>query len=194
MAQLLETDLEDRFAGLHEALVAGDIIGRELGDLGTHRRRITGVVEHFAVGETDAIERADRTQFDIVGQSPPAQFPQLLEQERRGDDGRAGVESEAVLPIDVGAASGRIELLQHRDAISACAKPHRCRQPAETAADDDGVRTGLDRYRRPELIGSIHDPTVAESTLVDNQFVRFIGHRASDRHGRDPIPVSIGLE
>ena len=126
-------------AGLHEALVAGHVARREARHLGAHGRRIAGVVEDLAAIEADPIERRHRAQVDIVGQRPAAQRPQLLEQERRGDDGRSGVEREAVLAKHVGPPAGGIELLQHGDAIAARTQTNRRRQPAEAAADHDGM-------------------------------------------------------
>ena len=78
-------------------------------------------------------------------QAPAGQRPQLLEQEGRGDDGRARVESEAVLPVHVGAAARRIELLEHRDLVAPRAESHRGGQAAEATADHDGVAGGTHR-------------------------------------------------
>ena len=101
----------------------------------------------FAVVEADLIEGRQRPQFDVVRHPPPAERPQFLEQKRRGDDRRAGVEGEAVLPNDVGAPAGGVELLEHRDAVAARAEPHRRRQPAESAADHHRVRTRCENGR-----------------------------------------------
>ena len=98
-----------------------------------------------AVLKADPVERRHRHQRHVVGQLASAQLPQFLEQERRGDDGRAGVEGEAVLPVDVGAAAGRIELFQHGDAIALGAEPDRRRQSAEAAADHHRMRLAMRR-------------------------------------------------
>ena len=92
--------------------------------------------------------------------APAAEPPQLLEQERRGDDGRAGVEGEAVLAVDVGAAAGRVELFQHGDAIAAGAEPDRRRQAAEAAADDDRRRLAPPAARWPRIAECQHNLTL----------------------------------
>jgi hypothetical protein len=117
-------------------------------DFGTHRRRVPAVVEARAVVESQAIERRHRPQLDVVGETPPGQRPQLLEQEGRGDHGRPGVEGETVLPVHIGTPTGRVQTLQHGDAVAACAQPHRRGEPAEAAADHDGMRPrGIDACR-----------------------------------------------
>ena len=145
MTQLLEADAEDRFAGAHEILVAGDVVRRQLPDRGAHFRRVARVVERGAVVEANTVERRDRPQFDVVGQPLAAQLPQFLEQERCSDDGGARVEREAVLAENVGAAAGCIELLQDGRPIAAGAQANGSGQPAESAADDDRVRAPVIR-------------------------------------------------
>jgi hypothetical protein len=151
VAQLLEADFEDRLAGGHEPLVARHVRGAEARHLGPHRGRVARVLEHLAVVEPDPVERRDRPQLDVVGESAATQLPELLEEERGGDDGRPGVEGEAVLPVDVGPPAGGVELLQDRHPVAAGAQPHSRREPAEAASDDDGVRpappTGGRRWR-----------------------------------------------
>ena len=140
VAELFESDLEDLLAGLHVAVVAADIAGRKSCDLRAHGGRIAGVIEVRAVLKADPVERRHRHQRHVVGQFASAQLPQFLEQERRGDDGRTGIEGEAVLPVDVSAAAGRIEFFQHGDAIAFRAEPNRRRQSAEAAADHHRMR------------------------------------------------------
>ncbi len=158
MAELLEPDAENGFALAHVALVAGYVGRREARDLGQHRRAIAAVVEGLAVVETDPVEGRDGAQVHVVGELAAAELPEILEEERRGDDGRARVEGEAVLPVDIGAAAGRIELFQDGDAIAARAKPDGCRETAEAAADHDGMgpAIGLDRGCRARGIDCQH--------------------------------------
>ena len=93
-----------------------------------------------SVVEADAIERRQRPQIDVVGHAPAAERPEFLEQERRGDDGRTGIEGEAVLAIDIGAPARRIELFQHRDAIAARPEADRRGKSAKARADHDRMR------------------------------------------------------
>ena len=148
VAELLEADAVDLLAGGHEAVVASDVVGREAGDLGAHGVGVAAVVEGGAVVEADAVERVDRAEFDVVGEGAAAQRPEFFEEDRRGDDGGAGVEGEAVLAEDGGAAAGFGEALEDGDAVAAGAEPDGGGEPAEAAADDDGMRgeVGAQRY------------------------------------------------
>ena len=139
--QLGEAHIEDGFGLLHETFVAVDILGCEAGDFAPHRVRVAGIVEVLAVVEADAVEGRDRPQVDVVGKGLAAQRPQFFQQEGRGDDGRSAVEGEAVLPVYIGATAGRIEFLEHGDAVAAGAEADRRGEAAETGADDEGVRS-----------------------------------------------------
>jgi hypothetical protein len=85
-------------------------------------RRVARVVEHLSVVEADPIERGDRAEVDVVREALAAELPELLEELRGGDDGRARVEDEAVALADVGATAGSVELLEDGDAVSARAQ------------------------------------------------------------------------
>ena len=89
-----------------------------------------------------------RPQVDVVFHATSAERPQFLEEERRGDDRRPSVESEAVLPMDVGAAPGSVELLENGDPVAAGAQAHRGGQTAESAPDDNGSGTGIETAER----------------------------------------------
>ena len=138
-AELLEAELVALLRLGDETFVAGQVGRADAADLLAVGRGVVAVVEVRAVVEADAIERAHRHQRHVVGEAPAAQRPQLFQHEGRGDDGRAGVEGEAVLLPDTGAAAGLLELFQHRDAVALAAEPHRRGQAAEAAADDDGT-------------------------------------------------------
>ena len=135
MAELFEADLEDRLAGAHERVIAGDVGDRQPRDLLAHRLGIAAVIERFAVRETNAVERRNRTQLDVIGEPAAAKLPELFKQERRGDDGRTGVEGESVLAVDIGSAARRIELLEHRDPIAAGAQAHGRGKTTKTTAN-----------------------------------------------------------
>jgi hypothetical protein len=78
-------------------------------------------------------------QADIVGEPAAAQRPQFLEHEGRGDDGRSGIEGEAVLAELRRPSSRFIKLLDHSDAVAARAEPDGSGKAAEAGSDDDGV-------------------------------------------------------
>ena len=105
------------------ALEPGDVAGAELRDLGAHRLGVAALAEHRAVGEADVVEGRDGLRSMSSCIRRPDERPQFLEQERRGDDRRAGVEGEAVLAELVRAAAGGVELLQHRDAVAPGQQP-----------------------------------------------------------------------
>ena len=140
MTEFLEPDPADGFAQLHEALIARDIGRAEFGHLSAHGVCIAGAIEDDPIVESDAIKRRDRPQLDVIGQPAAAQVPQLLEQERCGDDRRAGIEGEAVLAVDIGPAARCIQFLQDRHPVAARAQPNRCRETTETAAYDNRMR------------------------------------------------------
>ena len=125
---------------MHKPVVARHVARAKAGDFGAHRVVIGGVAENVAVVEADFIERIDGAQIDIVGHFTPAQGPQFFENIRRGDDGRPGVEREAVLAENVSPPAWTVETLNDRHAITARAKPHGSGEPAETSTNNDGVR------------------------------------------------------
>ena len=64
--------------------------------------------------------------------------PEFLEQEGRGDDGRAGVEAKAAMRNDAAASAELVEPIEQGDALSQGARSQGCRHAAEAGADDDG--------------------------------------------------------
>ena len=89
--------------------------------------------------ESQRVERVKRAQVNVVGQLSTAKGPEFLENERRGDNCRPGVEDKPVVLEHVGAAARLIELFQKRDAIAARAQTRRGSQAAEPGADNHGM-------------------------------------------------------
>ena len=141
MAELLEADPADLLGDLHETLVSRDVARRDAGDLRLHRLRVTVVAEGLAVVEADRVERVERAHRDVVLHALAADLPQLREEVRRGDQGRACVEGEAALAEDPRPPAGLVELLEHGDAIAARAEADRGGEAAEARADHHGVGT-----------------------------------------------------
>ena len=135
VAEPLEPDLADRPRALHEAFVAGHVPGREPRDLFAHGVEIAAVIEGRAVLEADAVERQHRREDDIVLHAPPAQGPEFLEQERRGDDGRPGIEGEPVLAMHPRPPAGLVQPLQHRDPVAPRPEADGGGESSEAAAD-----------------------------------------------------------
>ena len=136
-------EIVDALAVAGEAVIARQIVGRDAGDLGAHRRRVAGAVHHVAVVEADLVERVEPLQRHVLREIAPAQLPDVLEHERRGDDGRPGVEGEAVLSPDIGAPAGAVEPLQHRHLETARAQPRGGGEAAEARADHDRLGSAL---------------------------------------------------
>ena len=103
----------------------------EARDFRPHRRFVAAHREDVAVVEANFVEGIDRPQVDVVFHATAAERPQFLEQERRGDDGRPGVEGEAVLTMDVGSAPGSVELFENGDAVASGAQSDSRSEAAE---------------------------------------------------------------
>jgi hypothetical protein len=156
VAELFEADPASLFAQAHEALVAATSPGLSRA---TSARIAAGSPEQSKVepsAKRKSVEGRQGHQLDVVGQPPPAERPKLLEQEGRGDDGRARVEGEAVLPMHARASARRVQTLQHRHPVATRAEPDCRGEAAEPAADHDGMRprvrpscNGGARRRRP---------------------------------------------
>ena len=141
--QLGEGDVVDLLAVADEAVEATGILRRDARDLRPHGVEVRVAGQRLTVVEADLVEGVDRPQVHVIGQAPPGDLPQLLQQVGRGDDGRAGIEGEAVLAEDIGAAARAIQLLQHRHPVAAGAQPHRGGQPTKARADDHGMRSAI---------------------------------------------------
>jgi hypothetical protein len=138
-------------------------------DLAIHIGGVARVVEDLAVFEADPVERRDGPEVDVVGELAARERPKILEELRCGDDGGAPVEGEAVLPVDVGAPPGCVELLHDRDAVAARPEPYGGRETPKAAPDHDRVRAtvapgvGGIRVRRPVHVQSFFFETSALS-------------------------------
>ena len=93
-----------------------------------------------AVIEADSIEGRHRPQVDVLRDVATAQLPELFEEEWGGDDGRPGIEGEAVTAMHVGPPAGRVELLEDGDVVAACPEADRRSETAETGADHQSPR------------------------------------------------------
>ena len=76
----------------------------------------------------------------VVARFFSRQPEQLVDQEWRGEDRRAGVKGEAVLFVDVGATARLVARLVERDLVAARLEPDRGCDSAEAASDDDRMR------------------------------------------------------
>ncbi len=115
--------------------VAVEVAGRESGDTPLGFLFVGVVFERAAIVEFDAVERIDRDEVDIVHGSASGGGEDLLDQERRGDDGGTGVEGESVLAVDIGAAAGLGAGFEQAYPIALCLEA------------DGGARGRRSRYR-----------------------------------------------
>lgn len=149
--QLLVPDGEDPLRLLHQRAIPVDVGRVEAADLLQQPVLVADEVEGLTGMELDPVERVDRHQLDVVLEPLAEEGEQLLEQMRRRDDRRAGVEGEPVLPEDPRPSARLIECLAERDAIAPRAKPQRGGDAAEPRTDHDGVRPGT-LHRDPSAI------------------------------------------
>ena len=106
--ELGETDIVDPAAVLEQSEIPGAIARFDALDLRERGLQRAAVIEGVPVGELEAIPRRQRDQLDVIGEAFAEEREQFFEQERRRDDRRAGVVSEARALIDLGAsAQGR---------------------------------------------------------------------------------------
>jgi hypothetical protein len=151
-----EASLETALAFGKIAPVAGDIAGREFLAISASIASSSPLTwNSLAIVETDRVERIERDQRSISSaEAAAAQRPEFLEHERRGDDGRPGIEGEAVLAELRRPSSGFIKLLENSDAVAARAEPDGSGKPAEAGADDDGMGTGIVDFGHRQADGS----------------------------------------
>ena len=119
-----------------EAVIAGDILGVQLGDLGAETRFVVRIVEIGAVGPIEPVKGHDGDEVDILADMVAGQRPEFLEARRIGDHGRAGVEREAVLFPEIGTATGLVAALDDGGGDSGGLQADGERQPAEAGPDN----------------------------------------------------------
>ncbi len=158
MSEAGESDVEDPFAHRQEPVVPGFVVGRQATDFLSHELGFARVVEHVAIVEPDAVERVNGPQVHIVGEPPPAQLPQLFEQERSRDHCGTRVEREPVLREHAGPAARLVQPLENGHPVAACSEAHGRGKPAEAGPDHHRVRS--------TVVVRVHaNPLVARPTL-----------------------------
>jgi len=121
---------------VEEAVIAGDILGVQLGDLGAQAGLVVRIVEIGAVGPVQPVEGHDGDEVDILADMMAGQRPEFFQARRIGDHGRAGVEGEAVLFPEIGAAARLVAALDDGGGDSGGLQADGERQPAEAGPDN----------------------------------------------------------
>ena len=121
---------------IEEPVIAGDIFGVQLGDLGAETRFVVRIVEIGAVGPVQPVERHHGDEVDILADMVAGQRPEFFQARRIGDHGRAGVEGEAVLFPEIGTATGLVAAFDDGGGDSGGLQADGERQPAEAGPDN----------------------------------------------------------
>ena len=135
VAQLLVALVVDRLGELQKAAVALDVRWICRGDLTIELALVVDVVEMRAVRPEQAVEGRYRQQLDVVGALAPGEREQFVDAGRIGHHRRAGVEGEALIAPDVGAAARFVARLDQGGGEAGALQPDRQRQAAEAGPD-----------------------------------------------------------
>jgi hypothetical protein len=100
------------------------------------------MVKRAAVLEADFVERVHRAQGHIAVKVAATGGPEVAQDLRDGDDGRAKVETVALVGDRGAAAAGTVQPVDDSDAPALGAKAHRGGKPAKPRADDEGLALG----------------------------------------------------
>ncbi len=137
-AELDVAFLEHRLRIGQEALVAGDVGRVARVDLAVQGLLVVQVVEVAAVFPAQAVEGRDRQHLDVVLHALAGRGEQLLDAGWIGDHRRAGIEHEALVLVDVGAAARLVAFFEQRGLHAAGLQADGQGQAAESGADDHG--------------------------------------------------------
>lgn len=96
VCQFNEPLLENRAGARQKMAITLDVGRIDAFDLAQHRRLVGAVVEVATGVIVDAVEGMAWAEFDILLTTTPRSAPQVVEQERRRDHRRTGIEAEAV--------------------------------------------------------------------------------------------------
>ncbi len=94
-----------------------------------------------------AVKGFHGAKVDIARHGLATEGPEFFEQEGRRDDGGAGIEGEAVLLEDAGAATRGAQALEHRDPVPLHRQTNGSGEPTESAANDNSAWQALVRKR-----------------------------------------------
>ena len=120
---------------MEELLVALGIAWTPCPDLFHHGGLISHVIETVAIAPDQTVHRCDFDEADVILQASVRQFEQICERVWSGDDGRPGVEGEAVIVVNVGPSSRKIPRFVE-DRLNASALEPDGRTKASKAAAD----------------------------------------------------------
>ena len=149
------------------------ILRTELGNFRQHGLLVVAVIEVGTVIKADTVEGRHQTQVHMVFHLLAAQREQLFNQIGPGDDGGAGIESEAVLCVYIGASTCHVQLFKNLNLVAFDAQANRRSQSTKAAADDDGATRLLRHFVDASLVSrleSVHagSPWLGSATGTGN--------------------------
>jgi hypothetical protein len=113
-----ESFLEDGVGFSYKTAVSLEIIWKMEANLFFHFRLVAGVFEGLAVVPSDPVERFTGNDINIIGSFFPRESKQLIEEERSGQDGGAGVVGESFVTKNGSAATGLFESFVQSDIVA----------------------------------------------------------------------------
>ena len=135
MAEFQIALVENLVRIVQEAAVPVDVGRIALSDLVFEPVGVVCIVEHVAVFPAQPVHRVYRHQLYVVGHFPAGHAEQGFKRRRVGEHGRAAVEDEALIFIDISASAGFVALFQYGRIEPGGLQPDRQAQPAEPGAD-----------------------------------------------------------
>ncbi len=135
VGELLEPDLENLPGCLQQPCISGDVTRRETLDLGVGVLDRGAIVELVAVMEMEPVPGVQRPEVEMILAALSEQLEQLVEQEWRGDHGRAGIMPEAAPFKHLRPSANGIQPVDKCHGMAAGAHAQGSRDAAETGTD-----------------------------------------------------------
>ena len=139
VCQLLEPHFENSARCVQQPRIAGHITRREPPDLFIGVLDGGTVVELAAIVEMEPVPGVERPEFEMILAALAKQFEQFVEQERRGDDRRPGIVTEAAALEHLRASANGLQPVDKCHRIAARPHAERRRDAAKTGTDDKNV-------------------------------------------------------
>ena len=121
-----------------KTLIAFSIRLISLCNLGDHFRFVSNIIKSVAIAPYQPVHRLNFHEVDVIFQPTVGKFKQIGEGVGRGDDGRASVEREPIVFVNISSASRKVTgFIQHR--LDACRlQAYGCSKSSEAASNHSG--------------------------------------------------------